>query len=253
MKTTLEGSLRERSTLPSFRRLLQVELGRRCARNPRYSLRAFANFLGVDHATLSQLLRGKRRLTDRTIRKLGVRLGFDGPAIDGFVANEIQGAGSELLETRLAEQNRLSVDLTRLVNDWEHFALLELLRLDGFRPDIRWIARVLDLTPDEVTLVVDRLVRLGLLVMESRTRWIDTMGDAVTRLPALAKEAMRPPGEFATSRTTIAASRARVPGAVQRIDRFRRELAEYLKGEGPRDELFELEIHFNSLTTTHHP
>jgi hypothetical protein len=58
----------------NFRLLLQAELGRRCAGNTHYSLRAFAKFLALDHATLSQLLRGKRRLTARTIVKLGTRL-----------------------------------------------------------------------------------------------------------------------------------------------------------------------------------
>ena len=54
----------------SFRERLQRELAQRCARNPRYSLRGFANFLGVDHATLSQLLRGKRAVTPASIRWL---------------------------------------------------------------------------------------------------------------------------------------------------------------------------------------
>ena len=45
----------------SFRERLQAELAQRCGRNARYSLRAFANFLETDHASLSQLLRGTRR------------------------------------------------------------------------------------------------------------------------------------------------------------------------------------------------
>ncbi len=42
-----------------FRDLLSAELARRCRRNSRYSLRAFAKALVVDVATLSRVLAGK--------------------------------------------------------------------------------------------------------------------------------------------------------------------------------------------------
>jgi plasmid maintenance system antidote protein VapI len=55
---------------------LPSELARRCVANPQYSLRSFALHLGINHSTLSQLLRGKRPLTARAIEKLGQRLGL---------------------------------------------------------------------------------------------------------------------------------------------------------------------------------
>lgn len=58
----------------SFREVLQEELIRRRARNPRYSLRAFARALALDHSSLSQLLRGRRRVTTRAIRRIGAIL-----------------------------------------------------------------------------------------------------------------------------------------------------------------------------------
>ncbi|HLN29547.1 MAG TPA: hypothetical protein VK395_17495 [Gemmataceae bacterium] len=62
----------------TFRLYLQAELGRRCAGNAQYSLRAFAKFLAIDHATLSQLLRGKRRCTP------------DGLVIHGTIAQPLR-------------------------------------------------------------------------------------------------------------------------------------------------------------------
>ena len=55
----------------SFRQRLQEELAARCARNARYSLRAFATFLGIDHASLSQLMRGKRAMSEPSMQRLG--------------------------------------------------------------------------------------------------------------------------------------------------------------------------------------
>jgi hypothetical protein len=61
-----------------LRCLLVAEFARCAGSNPRYSLRGFARKLGVDHSTLSQLLRGRRSLTWRTIRRLAVSLKWPG-------------------------------------------------------------------------------------------------------------------------------------------------------------------------------
>src|SRR2546421_309690 len=62
-----------------FRLFLQSILVERCKKNSNYSLRAFAKSLRIDHATLSQILRGKRSLSEATKQKLGEALGL-GPA-----------------------------------------------------------------------------------------------------------------------------------------------------------------------------
>ena len=69
----------------TFGAVLRAELTHRCARNPSYSLRAFARTLDVDHATLSQILRGRRALTRETIVQLGQRLGLDPARLEAFV------------------------------------------------------------------------------------------------------------------------------------------------------------------------
>jgi hypothetical protein len=65
----------------TFRTVLHAERERRQAVHARYSLRSFARVRAVDHSTLSQILRGKRRLSARKVRVLGRRLRLDAPAI----------------------------------------------------------------------------------------------------------------------------------------------------------------------------
>lgn len=125
----------------SFREILQDELRRRCARNARYSLRAFARALALDHASLSQLLRGRRRVTTRTIRRIGATLRLPAHEIEACCAEE---------------------------ND---AALLRVIGTELFRADSRRLASVLGITTDEVNVSLQRLLRLGALRMTAGDRW----------------------------------------------------------------------------------
>src|SRR5215217_8006129 len=103
-----------------FRQVLQEELAQRCARNPRYSLRAFARYLTLDHSTLSQLLRGRRRFTARTIERVGKRLSLSPVMITQFVERERGPAESWTSR----ELRQLSRDAALSLAEWHHHAIL---------------------------------------------------------------------------------------------------------------------------------
>jgi uncharacterized protein (TIGR02147 family) len=265
MKTNLLATAVRPDESTSFRLFLQAELGRRCARNPQYSLRAFAKFLGIDHATLSQLLRGKRALTARAILKLGTRLGLDRPAIDRYATHEASMAEYAEDEAVLDEVQQLASDTATIIADWYHFAILELTRLRDFKTDSRWIARVLGITADEVNIALTRLTRLGLLEMVGRDRWIDRAGDltvsladfncaAVQRLSEQVRRLLVralgtvQPGCCEHSMTALALGTDRVPNVLERIARFRRELITLLEHDPVRDDVYQLEINFFPIT-----
>jgi DNA-binding transcriptional regulator YdaS (Cro superfamily) len=125
-----------------FRDLLRDELDRRRARNRRYSLRSFARFLGVDHSTLSQIIRGRRRLTPRTIGPMGERLGL---------------AANVLRECAAGENDAV---------------VLRVVTRASFRPDVRWIAVRTGLTIDDINISLHRLLHGRALAMVSRDSWI---------------------------------------------------------------------------------
>ncbi|HSS98764.1 MAG TPA: hypothetical protein VLK33_17135 [Terriglobales bacterium] len=77
-------SPKKRDLLPAAMRLrsvLEAEFSRRKQTNPRYSLRAFARSVGLDHSTVSQLIRGKRPITHKAVRSIAGSLRWDGAAI----------------------------------------------------------------------------------------------------------------------------------------------------------------------------
>ena len=128
-----------------FRTLLQTLFMQRRSINRRYSLRSLARTLRIDHATLSQLLRGERRVTARTIRILGPRL--------GLTADQIQ-------RCRALEHEA---------------AILAALGDERFRPDSRWLAVTLNIPLDDVNIALQSLLRKRRLVMSSRYSWSSTV------------------------------------------------------------------------------
>jgi plasmid maintenance system antidote protein VapI len=245
------------------RRVLQEELALRCARNPRYSLRAFARYLGLDHSTLSQLLRGRRRFTTAMIERVGKRLALTPQMITQLV--ELERTPTEPWVSR--ELKQLSRDAALTLAEWHHHAILELTHLATFKADVRWISRVLDVSVDQVTMAITRLARLGLLDMRSPTTWVDAAGDAEARLVSLPARAIgalagradklagsnsERPAHY--SATTIAVTTSTCRRITERVEQFRREVADLLDADkGDRDQVYCLELAFfplANLTTT---
>jgi uncharacterized protein (TIGR02147 family) len=241
-----------------FRSILQAELARRCARNSHYSLRAFAKYLEVDHSTLSQYLRGKRRLTERAIRKFGVRLGLDSEAIECSIRAEQYVARPEG-DSALAALQETTQDAASLIADWQHYAILELVHLRDFRPDSRWIARVLGVSVDEVNIALHRLLRFGLLEMTDAGQWLDRSGDTATSLVGFAHAAVSrmmeqvrsvtasvvkdlPDDSYAYSATTLAMNTAALPAARAIVARMRDDLLKLLSQTTRGDDVYHLEI-----------
>ncbi|CAN5578156.1 hypothetical protein BH09PLA1_BH09PLA1_14350 [soil metagenome] len=263
MKRTVTKSLPSGAD-GGFRGVLQAELARRCAKNPRYSLRSFAEQLKIDHATLSQLLRGRRAITPRTIDLLGRRLKLSERDIETYVAYE-QLVSSAHVDTD--DLRQLTADAAEVVADLHHFAILELTHLRDFRPDTRWIARVLGRSVDDVNLAIQRLLRLGLLEMADQNRWIDRSGSTVAHLGEFAHIVIRRLSEQARklslrslkqvpasyrvhTSTTMAIATRDLPKATEHIARFRRQLEKLLSNDRSNcaDDVYHLRVELFPIT-----
>jgi transcriptional regulator with XRE-family HTH domain len=246
-----------------FRAFLRSELAARCAKNPRYSLRAFAKRLGTDHSTLSQILRGQRAMAVRTIERCCTGLGLSAEQCRAFIVAE-RGRRRESPDGH-RQVRRLGRDVSVLLSDWRHFAILELTRLESFRNDSRWIARVLGSTVDEVNVAVQRLLRFGLLLMTDAGHWTTsapstpiTFGDFVdaisSQLPARLLRAdtgnawdLRPRDR---SVTTLAVDSRRVDAAIEIMERCRAEVTKLLATGTDKDDVYRLEISLTPVTIT---
>ena len=113
---------RPTSAAVRFQSILAYEFSRRRQVNPRYSLRAFAVSLGMEHSTLSQLLRGRRSITWKSIRIIALKLRWAGSSVLTGAAD-----GRKFDSRRIARNLNLSVDEVNVaLTDLCMFGLIEL-------------------------------------------------------------------------------------------------------------------------------
>src|SRR5882724_10026452 len=160
--------------IQKFASRLKTEFQSRRTRNPRYSLRAFAAFLGADHSTLSQVLRGARRATVTQLRAWARKLAITPPEIAVYLAAE--QVPDDATAGRHAMLRHWTAEAMAVVRDRAHFEILRLCRADDFRADCRWIAGQAAVSLDEVNVAVARLLRLGLIEMTADGAWRDRTG-----------------------------------------------------------------------------
>jgi transcriptional regulator with XRE-family HTH domain len=157
-----------------FREHLRREFARRRAKNARYSLRAFAAFLGADHSTLSQILRSKRRISEARIRGWSAKLGLDKEEVSVYLA------ASQLpdVATRARQEHlwHWTADAMSVVTDRVHWQMLQMAAAPGFRADCRWIAERTGASVDRVNLALATLLRLRLLKVTAAGAWQESTG-----------------------------------------------------------------------------
>jgi hypothetical protein len=124
-----------------LREHLERELQRRRHKNPRYSMRSFARYLGLHHSSLSRLIAARSAASETTVRQVGQRLGLSEVDISVLAAAEV-----------------------------EHNVLRAIAR-PGFHPTSRHLATITGATIDAVNIALQALLRAGALRMQSPTDW----------------------------------------------------------------------------------
>jgi transcriptional regulator with XRE-family HTH domain len=180
-----------------FRDRLRREFALRRARNARYSLRAFAAFLGADHSTLSQILRSKRPIPDARIRNWAAKLGIDKDEASVYVASaQLPDAA---IRARQEQLRHWTADAMCVVDDPVHWQMLKLVSAPGFRPDCRWIAERTGASLDQVHLALATLLRLRLLTVTDSDAWKESTGLAPLTEPGFRRMALARVREYARS------------------------------------------------------
>lgn len=262
-----------RTNHSDYRLILKEELDNRCGQNPHYSLRAFARDLAVAPSRLSEILNYKQGLSRKAATKIAEQIGMRFDEKEYFL-DLVTAAHARSPKDRRTAQVRLlkykqendaifqlKTDTFKIISDWYHLAILELINLEGFRDDCRWIARQLRITAVQAELAIERLLRVkllerkdGELMATTNTGWIqsEVPSESIRKfhrqILTRAQEALTQhihKREFNTDIITI--NRKDIPEAKDAIRRFRQKFSSDLQKSGVFDDLYCLSLQFFSL------
>lgn len=133
--------------------------------NSRFSLRAYAKRIGVSAGALSAMLNGKRTITKKMALKFVEKLSLD-PQEKSELIGSFQK--STLQKKNTIEYLKLTTDQFRLIADWEHFAILSLIKTKNFQSEPQWIATRLGVSITRVNQALTRLIDLKLVTRNSK-------------------------------------------------------------------------------------
>lgn len=230
--------------------------------NPHYSLRAFARDIGLHPATLSQIMKGKRSLPFKDSDHVSKKLNLSPKEVALFKESLLNSPDAE---TSSGEDTKVLLEEAhyKIIAEWEHYALLELFNLEGFKGTSEEIAKRLDLTPTRTNVVLQNLLRAGLIV-ECADRSFAKVFDDVKTTEDIKSQALRESHletlelgkkkldlvsvelrDFSSS--TVAIRTDKIPEAKKLIREFRRKIIALSQAESG-EEIYQLAVQFYPLT-----
>ena len=161
-----------------YKSILRRELEERISENSSYSLRAFARDLGLKAPNLSGILNGKKGLSETSALKICQRLGLNNEESSFFchlvnakhaksrLKREIAISKIKMLVTP-SKSKVINENKFKIISDWYHFAIMELIHTKDFKSDPTWIAQKLGLNTFQVKEALNRLQKLKLIKFEN--------------------------------------------------------------------------------------
>lgn len=168
---------------------LKNEFDKRKAKNPNFSVRAFARWLELSPAQVSQVMSKKRPLTLKALEKISKKLDVSPFEKQELVESLMSASGKknkDLVNEEKLSFRTLSEDQFKLMADWYHVAILSLTRLPGAKPDPRWIARKLNISLEDANQALQRLVRLNIVVLTPRFQQVGDPLKVISEIPSAA-------------------------------------------------------------------
>ena len=228
---------------------LKHEFLKRKTKNSSYSMRRFAEQLGLSSGALSELMSGKRPITRKLAQTLGQKLGLK--------SNPLAAA------TTRVERQALTLDQFALIAEIEHLVLLNLPKLKSFTPRLSWISEKVGRTVQQVKAALERLERLGLIERVNAVAWrrkgapvetpenIKNLAIQKAHLEALARAEQAltglEPAERDFSFVVIPASAKNLPLIQKRLREVQDEVSK-MAGDGPHEDVYQVSMQVFPLT-----
>ncbi|MBY0415745.1 MAG: TIGR02147 family protein [Bdellovibrionales bacterium] len=144
---------------------IREELSLKQRSNPSYSLRAYANFLGVHSSTLSQVLSGKRSLPLKSAKEVANKLNL-GPKDKTLFLESLYRIKTNLDDIKVDQNDDrfiLDESYSKVIAEWEHYAVLTLFDIDNFNATKEEMSARLGITEMRAEVVLNNLLICNLV------------------------------------------------------------------------------------------
>ena len=242
---------------------LENLLAEKIKKNPMFSLRAFARLVDISPAVLSRVLSGKRKLTFNMAVRIADGLALGPIERETLYSFYISGISSDEDSLKNKTEKELSIDCFNAMKEWYHYGIIQLLYLEAFKDDPKWIAKMLSITELEAKLAVERLIRLEILDRDSdgrpyrtATHLSTTTDIASSGIRHFQKQILEKAisslesddvSERDITSITIAINEDQIPEAKVEIKKFRLKMSEFL-ATGEKTRVYNLGIHLIPLS-----
>lgn len=227
-------------------------------RNKSYSIRAFARDLDISAGALSQIMNGKRRISEKMAHKIVERLALHDTEKEVFYESfKLEEKADQI------DFQQLKDDTFVKIKDWHFYAILSMLELADFSPAPVSISKRLGITKEQAARALDILFAEGIIywnlegkLTRSTERFITTDGvksksvsDTHKANLQLAVEKLDDTDVSLRDFTsmTLPIDTERLPDAVKMIRAFYKEFYCFLDA-GKKDEVYNLSVQLYPLT-----
>lgn len=243
--------------MSKFVEYLEKDFRSRKEKNPNISLRSYAGMLGVSPSALSEVLRGKRKISSKMRERLGLKIGL----------SPLRIADLERNDCKLKKYYLLAEEVFSIISDRHVNVLLELARTKEFRWDSKWIANRLGTTVLTVRKLLKKLEASGMIRKISDQKYEDTTNGFTTdvnnqstnegkirlqeQVVDYAKSSLRdiPYEQRSNSTITFAMKKSDIEFAREKIKQFRQELSQMLEASEDPDDVYHLNINLFPATS----
>jgi uncharacterized protein (TIGR02147 family) len=260
----------------SYRTYVRAALSESLEKNPRFSLRGFASKIGISPSLLSDVLAGKKSISRDTALTISKNLGLSPKETEYFcLLTDFEKAKTEENKSDIFEKLQslngrkevanLSLDFFKLISDWYHMAILEMVDIKNFNFNAKTVAKRLEITSLVAQTAIDRLERLELLEKNKDGRYRKVMDRVLSasEVPntalqnfhrqmiekAAASLATQTPKEKLVGSETMVFDKDQLNAANELMEEFFNKMLQLSSASKKGKDVYHLGIQFFNLTT----
>lgn len=269
----------------SILKILRETYLERKSRNNAYSLSSFARDLGISKSVLSRILSSERPVSVKLALHLSAVLELDenqskrvllavikSQSKNAKISKKLRAKLEHELNSSLTNEEQIQftdvdIEQFKMMCNWYHLAILNLMRLKNFKMNPLWIAQRLGISTTEVRDAIDRLTGLGLILetegifkRSSKSFYIKSnksefairkfheqmIDKAKTELKEISQERF---GKRLINGITFTCAEEHIPLIKNRIDQFQDEILMMVSSTVPT-QLYQMNMQFFPLTKT---